>query len=245
MKHETHEFALFLKNLEQYSSQKKQVTLTEPEIVHRIKNVLRLNLGEVITFFSQTHQAQAKLLSIEKRHILVDLAEMQKLEPLTPSIHWLLPLLDREAYEHSLEQLTVMGAASITPVITAKSRKKPATDEERAQRLLISAAEQSKQFVLPCYKKTTTLEDTLTNLPHNTLVLFCHPDGIQAQKAIEKLRAEKPINLICLMGPEGDFTKEERVLLQKAGGLSIALTKTVLRSETALTVFLGILRSFI
>jgi len=239
-----HEFALFYETLPQNYTQKKQLIIADPEIVHRIKNVLRLKPEETLTLFSSTHSVTARLVSSEKKQIIVALDEMRELQPLTPAIHWLLPLLDREAYEQSLEQLTVMGAASITPIITEKSRRKPATDFERAHRLLVSAAEQSKQFVLPAYKTPLSLEETLATKA-NTLLLFCHPDGIAAQKAIEKIQALTPSSITCVMGPEGDFTAEERLLVQQAQGIPIALTKTILRSETALTVFLGILRSFI
>lgn len=239
-----HEFALFCEALPQNSTQKKQLSITEPELVHRIKNVLRLKPEESLTLFSSTHQVTARILSSEKKQIIVTLEEMRELQPLSPAIHWLLPLLDREAYEHSLEQLTVMGAASITPIITEKSRRKPAADFERTHRLLVAAAEQSKQFVIPTYKTPITLAEALTQTT-STLLLFCHPDGIPAQKAIEKIQTLKSTSMTCVMGPEGDFTAEERLLLKNAQGVPVALTKTILRSETALTVFLGILRSFI
>ncbi len=66
-----------------------------------------------------------------------------------PEIRWCIPLIAKEAFEDIVYNFTAMGVASIQPLVTEKVKRSWGGDRERARldRIMIAAAEQSKQFV--------------------------------------------------------------------------------------------------
>ena len=100
---------------------------------------------------------------------------------------------------------------------------------------MISACEQSKQFIQPKIGQATKLEDL--NFPKDSKLICFDEHGSK----IESINKSIPISI--LVGPEGGFLDEEKSLLKKSGFNFYRLTPTILRAQEAVAVGLGIVRS--
>ncbi len=249
--YESHEFAFYSPVV---SSIKKEACLeiyylNDPELIHRIGAILRLEKGDEIVLFDNHFHVKATIISFDgRRSIALQLHELEKNKVLSPTIQWVLPLLKREAFEEALYSLCELGATSIQPVLTKKTTRFWAGEKEevRAQKIMIAAAEQSKQFVVPFIHPIIPLDLWLVQeSPRGAIKLFFDPAGIPMQDVLALVKGRQAHHIIACAGPEGDLTYEEKVLLADQGFVFCALTPTILRAEEALVVGLGSLRSLI
>lgn len=242
--HEKHEFALFFERLPAALKNGDSFLVQEEELVHRMVHVLRMHAGERVLFFSRETVVLAEITDMQKRQIAGVVLEKRVHVPLTPEISWYLPLVDREAFDTSISVLTSLGASAITPVITEKSSQKLHRSNDRLERVMIAAAEQSKQFVFP--KINDVVPFSAIDISSNdgeSITLFFDPTGIPAFEIMEEMRVKQIKKITCFVGPEGDLTDREKDFLQQKGVKFCALTPTILRVEQAILVGMGMMRS--
>ncbi len=217
---------------------------TDLDLYHRCKQVLRLKPNEQLVLFDDTHKALATLTEYTKKSVILSLGTKEPLVPLTPEIHWLLPLLKKEAFEQALYSLCEMGAASIYPLKTTKTSRSWGSgggsekDYERARTIMRAAAEQSKQFVIP----TIHPVGELVSWQAEGQKIFFDSEG-KPLKEVLSLSSEGP--WYGCVGPEGDLLQEEKEYLKEQGFVFCRLTPTVLRAQQAVALGLGILRSIL
>lgn len=242
MKNEKHEFAFFTVEAAALDKDQREYALKDKELVHRLIHIVRVQVGETIVLFDSHVNARCKIISCSKKEIIVHVLEHKKNSIIKPAIIWLLPLLDREAFESALYALTAMGTSEIIPVITEKSRRAWGIEKERerAQRIMIAAAEQSKQFSLPTIKSVMKISDVATT---QGTKLFFDAQGNSAFDVIARVRQNKIEPIVCAIGPEGDLTNAEKELLRSHGFTFCALTPTILKASAAVEVGMGLLRS--
>lgn len=246
MENERHEFAFFYAGCSSWRVG-QSFQITDKQLIHRLDNVLRLHKGDQITVFDAAKKVHVTITASKKGMVAGSVVAASALAPLSPSIDWFLPILERDAFEKSISALTSLGARTITPVVTRKSKREGMPQLERLERVMFAAAEQSKQFVLPHVEKQVMLEEALAHIDGRNLLLFdCH--GAPALESVQVLKADKSLHekgLVCLIGPEGGLTQVERELVTKQGALLCALTPTVLEAWQAVMVGMGLIRSCI
>jgi 16S rRNA (uracil1498-N3)-methyltransferase len=243
---EKHEFAFFTPEVTQFTRIGQEYVLYDKELVHRLATVIRIETDEKIILFNELHAITCTIISCSKKEIKIIVNSRSEHTQLRPHIAWLLPLLERTAFENAIETLTVMGATNIIPVITEKSRKKWGSEKDcdRARRLMIAAAEQSKQFILPEIQESLTLETALKKEKDNKKAgIFFDAAGKPAWDVLEIIRKNNPTDIISLVGPEGDLTLKEKELIKQHDFIFCTLTPTILRADAAITVGMGLLRS--
>jgi len=224
----------------------------DSELVHRATQVIRVQANDTLILFDEKHIVRMQVSEFIKKQSLTGVI-LSKTIPaaLKPTIEWIVPLLEREPFEEALSYLTILGATTIYPVITEKVHRTSVTQKEweRIRRLMIAACEQSKQFVLPKIEPITTLTNLsslLKNIPSKTK-LFFDPTGQPAAQVMRDLEVNLSENteFICMVGPEGDLTNQEKCLLSEHNFTFCALTPSILRSQHAIMVSMGMLRSFL
>ena len=244
---EKHEFALFVENLSSLVAQKKEKNefiLVDEALVHRIATILRLQVGDVCTFFDQKIHVQCLIVAfVGKKQIQTTIQLKQPNKVLVPEITFLLPLLKRDDYEKALYSLAETGVTTIQLVTTKKTSTSWAgnKDKERAERILISAAEQSKHFSIPVLKSPVALSLAIqTNIQKK---IFFDAQGVDFFTSMTNLYNEKPQQIMILVGPEGDLSSEEKNMVKEQGFVFCALTPTILRSVQAVALSAGFVRS--
>lgn len=246
MANEKHEFALFFPELalKGESIDDNEFPLRDSLLVHRLGTVLRLEPGTIFVLFDEQVAATVELLWINKKEVRVRLLSLNKHKLFVPAIHWYVPLIERDALETIVGALTVMGSASITFVETEKSRSRLVLSSDRIKRLMIAAAEQSKQFNLPMIESSIgTLEKVIEHYDDKKTLLFFDPQGTPALTIVSMLAQKRLQEFSCLVGPEGDLTEHEKRKLKERNVHFCALTPSVLRAEIAVMVAMGMLRS--
>lgn len=243
MKDNKHLFALHTPELPGNITSGSSVTLHDVQLRHRIIDVLRLTVGDQLTLFTATTIYQNSITHADKKGIRITVHEVQSIVSFKPTITLLLPLLKKEALESALTTATIMGIMKVQFVSTEKSRRSELTSHEleRFERVTIAAAEQSKQYALPTIQKPIALAKALEQLDSQSLKLFADPQGQNMYTALKALDSKREI-VLC-MGPEGDMTEQEKKLLKKHVFAFCRLTPSILRSEDALMVLAGIVRS--
>jgi len=222
-------------------------TISDPTLAQRMYGILRLKPGEILQVFNMYAVMVITLQHVaSNKEIKFTINTLSPLRALKPDITILLPLLKRDALCDALYTCVEMGVNSIDLVITQKIHKPWYTDREaeRLKSVMIAAAEQSKQFVLPQICGPQPLAIIVQEYASSKAYrMLFDPHGSPLFDHIKHVTQEAPEQIILAVGPEGDFTEQEKILLDEAGFRQCALTETVLRAQQALAVGLGAVRS--
>ena len=238
-----HEFALFYEPLSQ-TKPSEIIQLDDPDLVHRITHVLRLSAYDSLVLFNQHINAFCTLQKIHKKGVELSYETSQQNNVYVPEITLLIPLLKREALEESLYSAVALGATCIQLITTEKSTTWQGQKEyDRLQRIMIAAAQQSKNYAFPKLITPCPLEQALTLYQAIPYKICADLQGKRCATLLETYQSPQP--LVLLFGPEGDFTQTEQATINQSGFCGVKLTPTVLRSEHALMVLLGIVRSML
>lgn len=238
MQQEKHVFALYIDNLLQIIKN-AAIVIDDVTMMHRITQVLRLQVDDELILFDRSDQVYIRLTEIHKKNIISVVISQRKNLSLKPFITLLLPLLKKDALSEAVYNAVESGASEIQLIYTQKAQRVVSDHElERLERVIIAAAEQSKHFHFPVLKKPKSFIEAIR--VSNALCIFFDPHGISMQTYKQK-NADA---LLCLLiGPEGDLTGQEKQLIYDTGWQNYALTPTILRASQAVAVGIGVVRS--
>ncbi len=245
----THEFALFFPQLSQINANNNQsplpCSIDDPDLVHRIQHVLRLAPDEQCVLFDRLRHGTFTIQTVSKKRILGSITAITENRVLTPIITYCVPLLKRDALDQALYALTEMGITTIQLVSTHKSGRMWTDKEfERAQRVIIAAAEQSKHFAYPKLLPPIPFKHMLSTYMNTVAYkLYCDPAGETLWECIQQVYVQNPAHIILMAGPEADLTNEEKEQLRVHQVRFCALTPTVLRAYQAIALSAGVFRA--
>ena len=140
------------------------------------------------------------------------------------------PLKNPERFEWFVEKSVEIGIDEITPLI-CKNTEKPGIKSERVNNLIISAMKQSLKAKKTLLNETSSYKDFINkNLGGTKMIAHC--DDSTGRRKISDVYSKKTDSII-LIGPEGDFSREEIDIAVKRGFLPVHLGTSRLRTETA------------
>ncbi len=141
------------------------------------------------------------------------------------------PTRSADRFEWFLEKATEIGIDEITPLLCSRSERKMLR-YERLNKVIVAAMKQSviaKKPVLNGFAEAGTF--IRGKFDDHCLKLIAHCDG-GLKKSINQLY-NPGVNVICMIGPEGDFTPEEIELAIEHRFQPVTLGINRLRTETA------------
>ena len=247
MRDQKHSFAIYYAELDVNFIGQTKLVVTNLEIVHRVGKVLRLEIGDEVILFSNNFFVTGLIGLIDKKILILDQTVWTKSAHLLPKIVVSIGLLKKENFENALYSCVELGANCISPVIFAKSTPQK-LNQERIEKILISAAEQSKNFNLPEYQEQVLFINFLTKIKNDlkTIYIYCDISGQEMFDVVTQLKKQACNKIVLIIGPEGDLTfLEKQQLLAQPNVIFMRLTPTILRSFQAVTVALGALRSLL
>lgn len=205
--------------------------LDETESQH-VATVLRKKEGEELYVFDgKGNLFDARIVAIGKKEVTIHLVRlMEKEDPAKPKLHIAIaPPKNMERMEWFLEKATEIGIAEITPIYCARSERKELRTD-RLTRVMLSACKQSLKYRIPRINEMMKFSEFINSLNGNTRKYIAHLE----EKAIHLKDAyHGGFDAAMLIGPEGDFTKEEILLAEKQEFEPVTLGKSRLRLETA------------
>lgn len=145
------------------------------------------------------------------------------------------PTKNIDRYEWFAEKATELGVDRIVPVIGEHSERK-ILKQERMNRILLSATKQSLKASIPELSDTTSVREFIESTAGTEalkLIAYCFEDGQERTSIREVLEKNEAKEVIVLIGPEGDFSREEADAAVAAGYVPVHIGESRLRTETA------------
>lgn len=218
---------LFIGNIEGNSAQ-----LTGEECQHFTK-VLRGKTGQEINITDgKGKMAKGMVSQINSKTVEIDLSEIQEdFEKRPYKIHIAIaPTKNMDRMEFFLEKATEIGIDEITFLKSFHSERKN-INLERCTKIVHSAVKQSLKAYIPTVNDWVKFTDFIKE-NQSEVKLIAHCDENFDRQEFKKI-IQPNQNYLILIGPEGDFSKEEIELAYQNGFAGISLGTQRLRTETA------------
>jgi 16S rRNA (uracil1498-N3)-methyltransferase len=211
--------------------QNNAAILNEDESLHCVK-VLRHKVGDTIQVIDgKGTRAIGKIEAAHAKQCAVSLTNKETVEK-TRSYELCIaiaPTKNIERIEWFVEKAVEMGIDRISS-IKCKNSERTVVKEERLRKVAESAIKQSQQAWLPVVDALVEFRDFIKHTKADVkLIAHCEKD----EKKNIKDYISPGKSYCVLIGPEGDFTKDEIKLAMEAGYLPVGLGDTRLRTETA------------
>ena len=206
--------------------------LSAEESKHCIR-VLRHKTGDRIHVIDGTGNFyEAEITEADSQKCLVKIRHTKQIaSPKKYHLHLAIsPTKNADRIEWMLEKCTELGVDEFSFVI-CKRTEKTGVKTERLRKIAESAVKQSIQAMLPVINEAQTFKDFVVKT-HNPLPSKHIAHCIEEDKTGLKSILHQSNNIV-LIGPEGDFTKEEIDLAFKNGFVALSLGNNRLRTETA------------
>lgn len=145
------------------------------------------------------------------------------------------PTKNIDRYEWFAEKATEFGVDRIVPVIGEHSERK-ILKPERMNRILLSATKQSLKASIPELSDTISVREFIESTAEKDalkMIAYCFEDGQERTSIREVLENNDAKEVIVLIGPEGDFSREEADAAVAAGYVPVHIGESRLRTETA------------
>lgn len=206
--------------------------LNQEESQHFSK-VLRGKIGqEIFVTDGFGKLSKGTVSQINSKRVEIDLTEIQQnFEKRDYKIHIAIaPTKNMERMEFFLEKATETGIDKISFLKSFHSERKN-INLDRCRKIVLSAVKQSLKAYIPEIHDLVKFTDFVKE-NHSATKLIAHCDSDFERKEFQKIVQPKKDYLI-LIGPEGDFSKEEIQLAEDNGFTGISLGNQRLRTETA------------
>ncbi|MGK7388954.1 MAG: RsmE family RNA methyltransferase [Candidatus Cyclobacteriaceae bacterium M2_1C_046] len=205
-------------------------TLNEEESVHCIK-VFRHKEGDQIGLIDGKGGVyKAVIRKANPKNVVFEILERNISPSPSYQIHLVIaPTKNADRMEWLVEKLAEIGVTSINLVFTQNSeRRKYRID--RLQKKIIAALKQSKNPFAPQLYEPVDLQVFLNKEnTHQKFIAFVDPENPDHLST----KGKPDSSYTILIGPEGDFTKEELYECIAVGYEKVSLGNHVLRTETA------------
>jgi len=222
---------------------------------HHLRDVLRLGLGGRVELFDGAGAtATGRVQSIDRNRITFEIGPVHRVPPRTTGRVVLAVSLPKATrFDDIITRCTELGVDHIAAVRFDRTVKRGggAAGGERWHRLIVGAAQQCGRVFLPRLTGPDDFESTIAALgadyPRARWLFGGLSEQAMPWRQVEQTLAEGAdqassglLDMVAFIGPEGGLTDAEQQILRSRGAMETALTRTILRVETA-TIALGAL----
>ena len=212
-----------------------QFVLNEETSKHVVQ-VLRMQLSEPLLLTDgKGNLFNAEITDDNRKKCAVKILSVSAQQPSTKKNIVAISLVKNSTrFEWFIEKATEMGISEIVPLLCSRTEKQYFR-RDRMKSILISAMLQSQQSWLPQLHEPVKFNEYLDHVKERTdlqkFIAHCQEENSKKQLANSILT--NSIARLILIGPEGDFTKEEIAEALQNNFLPVSLGNTRLRTETA------------
>jgi len=202
------------------------------ETAEHLRRVLRVETGQQFEISDRQDTYLAAVTGLSKDAVEFDLQERLPARRPGARITVLASLVKFDHFEWMLEKCSELGAATLVPVVAARSEagldKAALKRQGRWTRISEESGQQCRRLqpmtIKPCIGFAAAVKAAGTvrlfldeggGLP----LLNCLPDALD--------------QIALLVGPEGGWTEQEREHANSAGWTAVTLGESILRAETA------------
>ena len=199
---------------------------------HYISNVMRLKSGDELLLFNGIDgEFLGKVAGNEQKQTTIQAHAKQRDQSRPSNISLAFCPIKGQRLDFLIQKCTEVGLKSFIPVISDHTIARN-VNENRLNKIVIESSEQSDQLNIPQVVSALNLEEFLHSLKKEDVVLF--GDISSTNNDLTQFMEDKNKSYILFVGPEGDFSPQEReIILKNDKFKSFSLGKNILRSETA------------
>ena len=202
---------------------------------HYISKVMRIKEGESFSLFNDGGEWQARIKEIKKGIVNFAIVKKLKHEENNNEIWLAFTPIKLNYLNFMIQKATELGVTKFIPILTERTVVRD-LNSERLNKVIIEASEQSNRIKLPNLEKLIKFKDFI-KLYKDTNIVFGDLNSNNDQIKINK---NSPICI--LIGPEGDFSENERKQIINLKNLkSLKINKNILRAETAAISIISII----
>ena len=223
------------KKIRLYFSDKIQSDLVAhltKEQSHYLKDVMRLNIGDSISVFNTQGEWNANIETYEREGVKIKILKKLRDKKNEHNIWLAFTPIKQNPLTFMIQKGTELGVQKFIPILSERTAVKD-INIERVKKIIIESAEQSNRISVPEVTKLETLKNFISSFPQEGCLVFC---DINCNKSnLQNILSKKILGPICiLIGPEGDFSENERkLIIDLKQSKPISLAKNILRAETA------------
>ena len=203
---------------------------------HYVSNVMRIKENEVFSLFNSSGEWEAKILSIPKGIVQFNITQQLRQKETTKDLWLAFSPIKSNYFNFMIQKATELGVTKFLPIVFDRTIVRK-INKERLEKVIIEAAEQSNRINVPLIEEPQSLSSFLKN--HNMDLIFTDLNTSNKKINLDQLTS----NPTCIIiGPEGDFSENERVkILSFKGVQPIKINENILRSETAVISAISII----
>ena len=202
---------------------------------HYVSKVMRLKEKEVFSLFNSSGEWEAKIANINKSIVEFNVTKQLRQKENTIDLWLAFSPIKSNYFNFMIQKATELGVTKFLPIIFERTIVRK-INKERLEKVIIEAAEQSNRITVPSIEDPQKLKSFLNN---DMDLIFTDLNTANTKIDLKKLTT-KPTCVI--IGPEGDFSEQERDEILKFNGVQpIKINENILRSETAVISALSII----
>ena len=149
------------------------------------------------------------------------------------------PTKNNDRFEWFAEKACEIGFDELSPVIGEHSERR-VLKTQRVEKILVSASKQSLKASVPAINEPISVKEFIKANAAGEgdstlrLIAYCFDNENVPRRSIKQvLDAFEGTDIIVMIGPEGDFSREEAELALASGFIPVHLGASRLRTETA------------
>jgi 16S rRNA (uracil1498-N3)-methyltransferase len=178
---------------------------------------------------------KAKILAISKSIVEFNVTKQLRQKENLKELWLAFSPIKSNYFNFMMQKATELGVTKFLPIIFDRTIVRK-INKERLEKVIIEAAEQSNRINVPKIEEPQKLKNFLSN---DMDLIFTDLNTSNTKIDLKKLTT-KPTCVI--IGPEGDFSEEEREKILKFKWVQpIKINENILRSETAVISALSII----
>ena len=202
---------------------------------HYVLKVMRLKKNEEFSLFNSSGEWEAKILNISKSIVEFNVTKQLRQKENIKELWLAFSPIKSNYFNFMIQKATELGVTKFFPIIFDRTIVRK-INKQRLEKVIIEAAEQSNRITVPIIEDPQKLKNFLSN---DMDLIFTDLNTTNTKIDHKKLTIKPKCVII---GPEGDFSEEEREEILKFEGVQpIKINENILRSETAVISALSII----
>ena len=203
---------------------------------HYVSKVMRIKKSEVFSLFNSSGEWEAIILDISKNIVEFNITKQLRQKENSKELWLAFSPIKSNYFNFMIQKATELGVTKFLPIIFDRTIVRK-VNKERLEKVIVEATEQSNRINIPTIEEPQSLDSFLNN--NKTDLIFTDLNTTNKKIDLNQLTSN-PTSVI--IGPEGDFSEEEREqILNYKGVQPIKINENILRSETAVISALSII----
>lgn len=203
--------------------------LHDSALLHQWNKVLRFQIGQQVILFDgiETERLyEITELKADEAHLNL-ITDFERQLP-QKDVYLMWSLLKKDKNDWVLQKATELGVSHFVPLLAERSERAD-FNVERAQKIVIEAAEQCGRSDIPSLREPMLVKTAVEHMKSDIQLFICEQGNALTD-------TELPEKLGLLIGPEGGWSDQEKILFKEHDLQGLGLGDFTLRAETAAVV---------